>query len=130
MIFLKVSALCLIFFFFFFVWHYKTSEIASPELRGIIASLPAVFGVAGILCTYILGTFMDWRTMTLVELVIPVSYLSMLFHVESPVWLLQKGKIDIARKAIKSLRGRLVERFFLFIHMSNKAKVIFIHQQN
>ncbi|XP_065557613.1 facilitated trehalose transporter Tret1-like [Artemia franciscana] len=82
-----------------------TSEIASPELRGIIASLPAVFGVAGILCTYILGTFMDWRTMTLVELVIPVSYLSMLFHVESPVWLLQKGKIDIARKAIKSLRG-------------------------
>ncbi|KAK2704085.1 facilitated trehalose transporter Tret1-like [Artemia franciscana] len=83
-----------------------TSEIATPELRGAVSSLPSVALALGILVCYVIGAFVDWRVLTLCQLAFPIAYLSMWFHPESPVWLLKKGRVDDAQKALKRLRGQ------------------------
>merc|ERR1719412_3461929 len=36
------------------------SECSSPEIRGILGSLPAMFMAVGISLTYLLGAFLPW----------------------------------------------------------------------
>ncbi|KAK2701373.1 hypothetical protein QYM36_019970, partial [Artemia franciscana] len=54
-----------------------TSEIATPELRGAVSGLHSVALALGVLVCYVIGEFVDWRVLTLCQLVFPIAYLSM-----------------------------------------------------
>ncbi|XP_065556927.1 facilitated trehalose transporter Tret1-like isoform X2 [Artemia franciscana] len=85
------------------------SEISSPELRGILATIPSIFNLSGVLLSYVMGSFLGWRDMTLVGLAFPIAYLFMWFQPESPVWLLQNGHNTKAQESLQRLRGRKIE---------------------
>ncbi|KAB0797809.1 hypothetical protein PPYR_08802 [Photinus pyralis] len=82
------------------------SEITQPHLRGALAASSSVAVIAGILIEFILGTFLEWRTVALISCVFPVtSFCLLCFMPESPHWLIMNNKIDKARKSLAWLRG-------------------------
>ena len=106
-------------------------EASPTHLRGLLGASNQLSITIGILLVYLLGlvctvsggttfegssdvpmgpspagTFCDWRTLALVNLV-PTGLLAActFFIPESPRWLAKKGKIDAAKIAMKRLRG-------------------------
>lgn len=62
--------------------------------------------VTGILVQFILGTFLNWRTIALVCSAMPLLTILALFFVpESPYWYLSKNRVQEARKSLAWLRG-------------------------
>ncbi|KAF5288898.1 hypothetical protein FQA39_LY03777 [Lamprigera yunnana] len=82
------------------------SEITQPHLRGALAASSSLAVILGILIMFVLGTFLDWRTVALISCIFPVtSFCLLCFMPESPHWLIMNGKIDKARKSLAWLRG-------------------------
>lgn len=85
------------------VW---TAEIASPSVRGILIGLPLVTYSVGILIVYFLGSFLHWRTVAWISMILPIiALVSLYLAPESPVWLTQNGKIKKASSTLVWLRG-------------------------
>lgn len=62
--------------------------------------------ILGVLVQFVLGSFYHWRTLALMNCVVPVTAIILLFFVpESPHWLIMKNRFDAAKKAIAWLRG-------------------------
>ncbi|KAJ8916731.1 hypothetical protein NQ315_013935 [Exocentrus adspersus] len=60
----------------------------------------------GILSQFLFGTFLPWRRVVLINCAVPIiSFISLIFVPESPVWLISKKRYDEARKSIAWLRG-------------------------
>lgn len=60
----------------------------------------------GILSQFLFGTFLQWRTVVLINCALPIiSFILLIFVPETPVWLISKKKFDEARKSIAWLRG-------------------------
>ncbi|KAG4069034.1 hypothetical protein HA402_008345 [Bradysia odoriphaga] len=81
------------------------AECAEPKLRGFLIGVPFVSYAFGILLTYLLGVLLNWRTVAWCCNILPLVSLVALYLVpESPVWLVRKGFITRAEKALKWLR--------------------------
>ncbi|KAF2902142.1 hypothetical protein ILUMI_04050 [Ignelater luminosus] len=82
------------------------AEITQPHLRGMLSATSSLSIILGVLFQFLLGTFLDWRTLALVSCVFPViSFCLLLFVPESPHWLVMNNKMDEARRALAWLRG-------------------------
>ncbi|XP_061355717.1 monosaccharide-sensing protein 2 isoform X1 [Gastrolobium bilobum] len=90
------------------------SEIAPPEIRGLLNTLPQFTGSAGMFFSYCMVFGMSltkapsWRLMLGVLSIPSLIYfvLTILFLPESPRWLVSKGRMLEAKKVLQRLRGR------------------------
>ncbi|XP_018576207.1 facilitated trehalose transporter Tret1-like isoform X2 [Anoplophora glabripennis] len=81
-------------------------EISEPSNRGMFGSFFQMFLSCGILFTCIIGSFANWMSLSLILAVAPVVFgVSFLFMPETPVYLVEKSKLDEAEKTLKELRG-------------------------
>ncbi|XP_050058357.1 facilitated trehalose transporter Tret1-like isoform X1 [Aphis gossypii] len=86
--------------------HAYIGEITEPRLRGAMASLTNTAALFGMLVSFTLSSFFDWRTVALLSTLCPIiCILLIIFIPESPIWLIAKGKHEKAEKAICWLRG-------------------------
>ncbi|XP_020227781.1 monosaccharide-sensing protein 3 isoform X2 [Cajanus cajan] len=89
------------------------SEIAPPDIRGTLNTLPQFSCSAGMFVAYVMVFCMSltdapsWRAMLGVVSVPSVAYfsLAMFYLPESPPWLVSKGRIPQARKVLQRIRG-------------------------
>ena len=74
-----------------------TAETVHPKIRNNLTILPSIFTSIGMLSVWIIGFFAHWRT-TAYIFMIPhiVIFLCMLPLPESPYWLIEANKIDLA----------------------------------
>lgn len=90
------------------------SEIAPPDSRGTLNTLPQFTGSAGMFLSYcmVFGmSLMDtpnWRMMLGVLSIPSLAYLvlTVLYLPESPRWLVSKGRILEAKQVLQRLNGR------------------------
>lgn len=85
------------------------SEISPQQVRGSLTSLNQLMITAGILLAYItafaLSPFEAWRWMLGLAIVPAVIlFVGMYFMPESPRWLVNKGKLDLAREVLGRTR--------------------------
>lgn len=90
------------------------SEIAPPDIRGRLNTLPQFTGSSGMFLSYcmVFGmSLMDspsWRLMLGVLSIPSLAYfaLTVLYLPESPRWLVSKGRILEAKQVLQRLNGR------------------------
>ncbi|KAJ4445679.1 hypothetical protein ANN_12363, partial [Periplaneta americana] len=90
-------------------------EVCQPSIRGVMSCMSSVMYQLGSLLVLLMGTLTDWRTTAVICTSIPVVtavclllWLSWLTHAqvpEAPIWLISKGRIKDAEKALCWLRG-------------------------
>ncbi|XP_076030738.1 facilitated trehalose transporter Tret1-like isoform X2 [Oratosquilla oratoria] len=87
-----------------------TTELTSPQVRGMLGSVRKVFGSAGNLYIYITAAFLPWQLATALNAA-PLLLTAVLFFFvkESPYWLVRHGREDDAREALTFLRGPKVD---------------------
>lgn len=82
-------------------------EIASPNVRGLLASLCPVSRVFGILLIYILGAYLPLHVVAFASITIPVIYLVTFIRIpESPYYYLIRGDVTEAVRSLQKLRGQ------------------------
>lgn len=82
------------------------AEISTPKLRGILAATGSFCIILGIFSQFLMGLFLEWRTITLVSTSAPILAIFFLFFVpESPHWLILKKRDEEAKKSLMWLRG-------------------------
>ncbi|KAF3430076.1 hypothetical protein E2986_02846 [Frieseomelitta varia] len=83
-----------------------TAEIAENEIRGSVGNYFPLLLTVGILLSYLLGTFVNMRILSIVSATIPVVFFVVfMFMPESPIYYLKKGLEDSAKKSLIRLRG-------------------------
>ncbi|XP_044733639.1 uncharacterized protein LOC123296242 [Chrysoperla carnea] len=83
------------------------SEIASPEIRGILLIVMTTFSNLGMVVVYFIGTFSNFQMNTIICCIFPVVTLLILFYIpESPYYLIYKKDYVNAEKSLRFLRGR------------------------
>ncbi|GMI74703.1 tonoplast monosaccharide transporter2 [Hibiscus trionum] len=90
------------------------SETAPPEIRGLLNTLPLFSGTVGMFLSYCMVFGMsfsaspDWRLMLGILSVPSLVYflLTVFYMPESPRWLVSKGRMSEAKKALQMIRGR------------------------
>lgn len=80
------------------------SEISRPEVRGTLGTGIQLSVTIGILAVFVFGKFLGWRSLAFICMTVPTAMgVLMVFMVESPRWLMQKGKRDDALKSLQFL---------------------------
>ncbi|KAM1062415.1 hypothetical protein ACFX15_026238 [Malus domestica] len=90
------------------------SEIAPPEIRGLLNTLPQFTGSGGMFLSYCMMFGMSlkdtpsWRMMLGVLSIPSLVYfgLTLFYLPESPRWLVSKGRMAEAKKVLQRLRER------------------------
>ena len=78
------------------------SEIARPELRGRLSSGLKVFSHLGLLSSFVMGAWLNWRQLAIVCGSAPLMLLvTMQYNPESPSYLVYSGQL---RRAARSLQ--------------------------
>lgn len=73
------------------------SEIASPEIRGFLSAVQKISGHFGILISYLLGAYLDWRQLAMFVSVAPMMlFVTVIYIPETPSYLVLKGRDDEA----------------------------------
>ncbi|XP_059055636.1 facilitated trehalose transporter Tret1-like [Achroia grisella] len=81
------------------------SEICQDSIRGALASTVASCYFIGLLVSYVLGGYLSYHQVVKTHLIISILYILMLALLkESPVFLVQKGKLEDAAKSIAFYR--------------------------
>ncbi|XP_063695878.1 facilitated trehalose transporter Tret1-like [Culicoides brevitarsis] len=76
------------------------SECSDPAIRGVIGSFPGLAMSFGILVTYTMGTFLDWKLLAWVCSVISsFLFFATCFMPKSPAWLKTKNRFDEAKQS-------------------------------
>ena len=80
------------------VWqvsHVYISEIASPEIRGGLCAVAKVTSHVGLLVSFSLGAYLDWRRLAMVATAAPLALLiAALYIPETPSCLSLRGRDD------------------------------------
>ncbi|XP_034234118.1 sugar transporter ERD6-like 8 [Thrips palmi] len=81
-------------------------EISTPKLRGALTSMAGISVMLGFFIEYLLGTLVTWRTAAWGSVAVPVLTVIAISQVpESPMWLVSKGRVRDAERALCWLRG-------------------------
>ena len=81
-------------------------QVATPNMRGSLAVIPAIAGTLGLLTTQVLGAYLNWQWLSIVCASLNVPFLLMLLFIpESPVYLISTEQIEHAHKILRVLRG-------------------------
>lgn len=87
------------------------AEVTRPHLRGILSTASSMSVSVGFLLQFLLGTFLTWRQVALINCVIPIlGFILLCFIPETPIWLLSKNRSSDAKKSLAWLRGWTVEK--------------------
>ncbi|KAJ8665259.1 hypothetical protein QAD02_006921 [Eretmocerus hayati] len=82
------------------------TEISDPRLRGSVSAVISSTISLGVLLQTILGSFMHWSHLALVNGVLAlIALFAMGLVPESPYWLLRKGQVRRAKESLSWLRG-------------------------
>lgn len=89
------------------------AEIVPSDSKGMFGALTQVMCNLGILIALVLGYFLSYGSMWRVILSVAgalgaLQGLGLLLAVESPAWLGAKGRVVMAKKTLKRIRGRSV----------------------
>ena len=83
------------------------AEISKADVRGALGFLVQLMGALGVLCTFALGHFLDWKWLAAANAAWAAPFLlAVLASPESPRWLLSRGRQYSASKSLAWLRGR------------------------
>ena len=83
------------------------AEICEVEVRGSLASFMQVMTMLGLLFTYTIGAYLDWRDLSLVSALFPVATVICLATIpRSPVFLVSTGDMAGAGRALQFYRGK------------------------
>ncbi|XP_068236877.1 facilitated trehalose transporter Tret1-like isoform X1 [Palaemon carinicauda] len=84
------------------------SEIAHPEIRGCLCSVAKLTANIGMLLSFLLGVYLDWRQLAMVASIAPaLLFLALMLIPETPSYLLYQGRDDDAATSLSWLRGGL-----------------------
>lgn len=73
------------------------SEISSPDIRGFLSAIQKVSGHLGVLISYLLGAYLDWRQLAMLVAVAPMMlFLTVIYIPETPSFLVLKGRDEDA----------------------------------
>lgn len=81
------------------------TEVARPDIRSSLISAGPTLASLGMVIGYIEGKLFHWRTVSWISIgfcILPVV-LVQIFAPESPVWLVNQGRIEDAAVALKYL---------------------------
>ncbi|KAF2895000.1 hypothetical protein ILUMI_11170 [Ignelater luminosus] len=100
-------------------------ETIQPEVRGTLGLLPTAFGNIGILICFLAGTYLSWRNLAWLGVVLPLPFLILTFLIpETPRWYISKGKEKRAYNSLQWLRSKEVniqEEFSNLFNAQNEA---------
>lgn len=83
------------------------SEVSSVEIRGSLTSLPSVFLWSGILITYVLGAFFNWRALSGVLILLPATAWILVWRLpETPAYLYMSGRYEDVKRVLFYFNGR------------------------
>jgi len=86
------------------------SEIACPHLRGRLSACLKIFGHLGLLSSFLMGAWLDWRQLALVCAAAPLMLLvTVQYAPETPSYLVYSGQLDEAEKSLQWLRGDVTD---------------------
>ncbi|XP_034825882.1 facilitated trehalose transporter Tret1-like [Maniola hyperantus] len=93
----------------FVVCPIYTKEISDDSIRGALGCLVVLFQTTGNLFLYIIGDMLSYRTILWVCLSLPTIHMIVfVFMPDSPSYLVKKGRIEDATKALAWLRCRSI----------------------
>lgn len=81
------------------------TEVARPDLRGSLISMGPTLASLGMVIGYTKGAYLNWRYLSWISIaycLVP-AVLIQIFVVESPVWLVGKGRMEDAAYGLKYL---------------------------
>ena len=82
------------------------AEISQPKIRKFTVPLMPVFYNTGFIITFLLSTFLDWKTIVSIIIFSPcINIICLFFCPESPTWLMLKGNKEMAVSCMLSMRG-------------------------
>jgi len=82
------------------------SEISHPDLRGRLSSSLKIFSHLGLLASFLMGKWLDWRQLALVCASAPLMMLITLQYIpETPSHLVYSGRVEEAEQSLLWLRG-------------------------
>lgn len=80
-----------------FPFQVYVSEISSPDVRGFLSAIQKIAGHLGILISFSLGVYLNWRQLALLVAVAPILLFFTIMHIpETPSFLLLKMKDEEA----------------------------------
>ncbi|EAA15072.4 AGAP009274-PA [Anopheles gambiae str. PEST] len=82
------------------------SEIASPDIRGFLSAIQKIAGHFGMLISYLLGAYLDWRQLAMLIAMAPIMlFISVIYIPETPSFLVLRGCDEEAHCSLQWLRG-------------------------
>ena len=82
------------------------SETSHPNLRSSLVILPSLFVAAGLQLTWLIMPISNWRITAFVLMIPTLSLTILMFFLhETPYWLIQYGKVGLARRSLQFFRG-------------------------
>ncbi|KAG4072294.1 hypothetical protein HA402_004226 [Bradysia odoriphaga] len=82
------------------------SEISSPDIRGFLSAIQKIAGHLGILISFSLGAYLDWRQLAMLVSVAPMMlFVTVIYVPETPSFLVLKGRDEEAYRSLQWLRG-------------------------
>lgn len=73
------------------------SEIASPDIRGFLSAIQKIAGYMGVLISYTLGAYLDWRQLAMLISLAPLLLFITVINIpETPSFLVLNGRDDEA----------------------------------
>ena len=86
------------------------SEISSPALRGRLSASLKIFSHLGLLSSFLMGAWLDWRQLAVVCAAAPLMLLVTVHYApETPSYLLLTGQVEKAERSLQWLRGGSVD---------------------
>ena len=72
-------------------------EISQDDIRGILGTFTQLLQTTGILVMYILGAYLDYYTVIMIVMGVPILVALLLLKApESPAYLVKRGKINVS----------------------------------
>lgn len=82
------------------------SEISVPDIRGCLSAVLKVVGHIGMLISFAVGAYLDWRQLAMVVAIAPIMlFATVLYIPETPSYLVLVGRDEEAARSLQWLRG-------------------------